>query len=155
MRSGTLNIYEEAHEMNNLNSIILEGNLTKDPEAGETPKGTKVCNMDIASNRYYRRGDEQREEVMYIRLEAWGSTAEICESYLKKGSWIRAVGRLKQERWKTPEGASRERFVIVAEHVEFRSSSRKQEQENVDAGPEISKAAEAAASLLMEEENSV
>ena len=81
--------------------------------------------MQLASNRYYKRGDEQCKEVLFIRMESWGSTANICERYLHKGSWIRAVGRLKQERWESAEGASRERFVIVAEHIEFRSSSKK------------------------------
>jgi single-strand DNA-binding protein len=127
--------------MNNLNSIILEGNLTRDPESAVTPKGTKVVNMDIASNRYYRRDDEQSEEVMYIKMEAWGHTAEICESYLNKGSWIRAVGRLKQERWKTAEGSSRERYVLVVEHIEFRTKkpqrlSESGEEESETAAPE-------------------
>jgi single-strand DNA-binding protein len=119
--------------MNNLNSIIIEGNLTHDPESNVIPNGNHVCNMRIASNRYYKRGDEQCQEVMYIGMESWGTNAQVCSEYLRKGSWVRAVGRLKQERWKNAEGASRERFVVVAEHIEFRSPMKRQEGQQEEA----------------------
>ncbi len=115
--------------MNNLNSIILEGNLVRDPELKMTQSGTNVCRMQIATNRYYRKGEEQVKEVMYLCVEAWANTALICQEYLGKGSWVRAVGRLRQDRWKNQEGQNRERYVLVAEHVEFRSPLRKQEEE--------------------------
>ncbi len=83
--------------------------------------------MQIATNRYYRKGEEKMKEVMYIYLESWGNTALVCEEYLKKGSWVRAVGRLRQDRWKNQEGQNRERYVLVAEHVEFRSPLKKSE----------------------------
>ena len=114
--------------MNNLNSIILEGNLVRDPESKTTQSGSNVCRMQIATNRYYRKGEERVKEVMYIYLESWGNTALVCEEYLKKGSWVRAVGRLRQDRWKNPEGQNRERYVLVAEHVEFRSPLKKSEE---------------------------
>jgi single-strand DNA-binding protein len=40
--------------MNNLNSILVEGNLVKDPEVRHTEKGTAICTFSIAVNRYYR-----------------------------------------------------------------------------------------------------
>ncbi|MDR1596767.1 MAG: single-stranded DNA-binding protein, partial [Treponema sp.] len=39
--------------MNNLNSIIIEGNLVRDPLFRSTTKGTPLCTFSIASNRYY------------------------------------------------------------------------------------------------------
>lgn len=117
--------------MNQLNSIILEGNLTRDPELVTTPSGSCVCKMPIASNRMYRKGDTVNEEVLYLLIESWANTALVCNEYLKKGSWVRAVGRLKQDRWQNSEGESRERFVLVAEHVEFRSSKKKESQSEV------------------------
>jgi single-strand DNA-binding protein len=101
--------------------MILEGNLTRDPESRITSTGSKVVSFDIASNRYYRKDDQQVEEVMYIRMEAWGRTADVCEQYLKKGGWVRAVGRLKQDRWVSEDGQPKDRHVIVVEHIEFRN----------------------------------
>ncbi|MDR0455076.1 MAG: single-stranded DNA-binding protein, partial [Treponema sp.] len=39
--------------MNNLNSVLLEGNMVRDPLIRSTQKGTSVCNFTIASNRFY------------------------------------------------------------------------------------------------------
>jgi single-strand DNA-binding protein len=33
---------------------------------------------------------------------------------------VRVVGRLKQDRWTSPEGQPRSKVSIVAEHVEFK-----------------------------------
>ena len=107
--------------MNNLNSIIMEGNLTRDPLLDNTPSGTPVCYFTVASNRYYKSKNERREEVGYFDVEVWSRLAETCNEYLSKGRAVRVVGRLKQERWTNPEGEMRSRIKIVGEHVEFRS----------------------------------
>jgi len=106
--------------MNNLNSILIEGNLTHDPEIGTVPSGTSVCNFSIASNRYYRNSEKSLiNEVSYVDINTWGALADSCGKYLRKGRGVRVVGRLKQERWQGEDERKRERYVIVAEHVEF------------------------------------
>ncbi len=37
------------------------------------------------------------------------------------------VGRLKQDRWTSPEGQARSKVMIVAEHVEFKPQLKKQD----------------------------
>ena len=106
--------------MNNLNSILLEGNLVRDPEIGYTPKGAPVCNFTVACNRYYKQGEELEEEVSYFDVTVWNRLAEVCKEYLAKGRGVRVVGRLKQDRWEDPEGKTRSKVHIVAEHVEFK-----------------------------------
>jgi len=106
--------------MNNLNSILLEGNLVRDPEISYTPKGSPVCNFSIASNRYYKQGEELEQEVSYFDVTVWNRLAEVCKEYLAKGRGVRVVGRLKQDRWEDPEGKTRSKVHIVAEHVEFK-----------------------------------
>lgn len=110
--------------MNNLNSIILEGNLTKDPELDKTPKGIPVCHFTVASNRYYKNEGERREEVGFFDVEVWSRLAETCGEYLSKGRGVRVVGRLKQDRWTNNEGSPRSRIRIVGEHVEFRPKTK-------------------------------
>ncbi len=115
--------------MNSLNSVLLEGNLTRDPELKYTPKGTAVCSFSIASNRYFKAGDREpddaergnvKEEVSYFDIQTWAHLAEVCNEYLKKGRGVRVVGRLKQDRWTTADGEGRSKVFVVAEHVEFR-----------------------------------
>ncbi len=106
--------------MNSLNSILIEGNLTRDPEFNHTPKGTSVCGFGVASNRFYKQDDEYQKEVSFFEVETWAKLAESCEEHLVKGRGVRVVGRLKQDRWQDQEGNPRSRVKIVAEHVEFK-----------------------------------
>ncbi|NCB01119.1 MAG: single-stranded DNA-binding protein [Spirochaetia bacterium] len=122
--------------MNNLNSILIEGNVTKDPEIFVTSHGSSLCKFPIASNRIYRSKEQELlEETSFIIIETWGPLAEHCGTYLLKGKRVRIVGRLKQERWQNEENQMRERFVIVAEHVEFQNDqvmSSQQEAREVE-----------------------
>lgn len=122
--------------MNNLNSIILEGNLTKDPVMDSTPKGTAVCHFTVASNRYYKTEGERQEEVGFFEVEVWSRLAETCSEYLTKGRGVRVVGRLKQDRWTNPEGEPRSRIHIVGEHVEFRPKPKTDSVTDGGAGAE-------------------
>ena len=106
--------------MNNLNSVIIEGNLTRDPEQVTTPKGTPVCKFTIATNRYFKSGEQQQQEVSFFAIETWAKLAGSCSTYLEKGRGVRVVGRLKQERWVGTDEKRHERVVLVAEHVEFK-----------------------------------
>ena len=114
--------------MNNLNSILIDGNLVRDPLLKTTPKGTQVCSMRFASNRYYKLDDQSsgfERETNFFDVETWGKLAESCNTKGKKGRGLRVVGRLKQNRWNDPEGNPRSRITIIAEHVEFRPEVRK------------------------------
>jgi single-strand DNA-binding protein len=111
--------------MNNLNSILIEGNLVRDPLLRSTPKGTQVCTMSLASNRYYKQESGFEREVSYFDVETWAKLAEVCYAKGKKGRGVRVVGRLRQSRWSDPDGKSRSKISIVAEHVEFRPEFKK------------------------------
>ncbi|MDX9802145.1 MAG: single-stranded DNA-binding protein [Spirochaetia bacterium] len=106
--------------MNNLNSVLVEGNLTRDPVYSETPKGKSVCSFNIATNRYYKQEEEFQNEVSYLDVETWARLADACRDHLTKGRGVRIVGRVKQDRWVDQEGKNKSRFKIVAEHVEFK-----------------------------------
>jgi len=113
--------------MNNLNSILIEGNLVRDPLLRSTTKGTQVCTMTIASNRYFKQDSSSgyEKEVSFFDVDSWAKLAEQCYVKGRKGRGVRVVGRLKQDRWTDPEGKSRSKIFIVADHVEFRPEFRK------------------------------
>lgn len=106
--------------MNDLNSVLVEGNLTRDPLLATTPNGTSVCNFAVGTHHEYKREDQRREETSFFDVEVWAKLGENCAEYLRKGRGVRVVGRLKQDRWKNGEGQPRSRVKIVAEHVDFR-----------------------------------
>ena len=124
--------------MNNLNSILIEGNLVKDPLLRSTPKGTQVCTMSLASNRYYKQENGYEQEVSFFDVDSWSRLAEICYSKGKKGRGVRVVGRLKQDRWNSPDGKPCSKIRIVAEHVEFRPESWKGEKHGTRSGASAS-----------------
>ena len=106
--------------MNQLNSIIIEGNLAQEPELTKTPAGMDVCNLPIAVNRFYKNSNGQQEnEVSFFDVQGYGKLAEVL-SQTKKGQGIRVVGRLKQERWQDQEGKYHSKVRVIAEHAEIR-----------------------------------
>ena len=112
-----------------LNSILVEGNLVRDPILRATAKGTFVCTFSIATNRYYRQEADLEKEVSFFDIQAWGKLAEKAEKIGRKGRGVRVVGRLKQERWTASDGKNHSKVLIVAEHVEFRPEFKKENAE--------------------------
>jgi single-strand DNA-binding protein len=113
--------------MNNLNSVLIEGNLVKDPVLRSTPKGTPVCTFTLASNRFFKQDSGLEKEVGYFEVETWAKLAESCRNQGHKGRGVRVVGRLKQDRWNDADGKPHSKISIVAEHVEFRPDFKREE----------------------------
>ena len=111
--------------MNNLNSILIEGNLVRDPVISTTPKGTSVCTFPIATNRFYKQDSGFEKEVSFFDIQAWAKLAESVSIKGKKGRGVRIVGRIKQDRWQSPDGKPLSKIFIIAEHVEFRPESKR------------------------------
>jgi len=118
--------------MNNLNSILIEGNLVRDTLLRSTPKGTQVCTMSLASSRFYKAENGIEKEVSFFDIEVRGQLAESCAQKGRKGRGVRVVGRLKQDRWMGADGKPQARISIVAEHIEFRPVFKKDEAQETD-----------------------
>lgn len=106
--------------MNDLNSILLEGTLAKDPELSPDANGGSRCFLSIASDRYVRRGDRMEKEITGVHAYTEGKLAGQCMAQGHQGRKIRVVGRLKTLHGKDTGGRDAERVIIEAEHVEFR-----------------------------------
>ena len=114
--------------MNQLNSIILEGNLVANAELSEPSKGFKVCRFSLAVNRFTKSmNGESIDEVSFFDVEAYGKLAETCEKNGTKGRGMRVVGRLKQNRWKSNDGKNMSRIIVIAEHIEYKPKFEKKE----------------------------
>jgi single-strand DNA-binding protein len=97
-----------------------------------TPKGAAVCSFVLASNRYFKQDEETQKEVSFFEVTTWTRLADICGESLSKGRGVRVVGRLRQDRWNSPEGQPRSKVSIVAEHVEFKPQLKKQDGDGKD-----------------------
>lgn len=129
--------------MNNLNSVLIEGYLTDNPSRLDFADSKAVlCRLRIANNRFYKKNGEQVQETSYFTIDVWGNTAENCARYLKKGSGVRVVGRIKQERWKDAEDHSRNMVKIIAEQVDFFSSNAARKTASAQKGTTHAQAGE-------------
>lgn len=101
--------------MNNLNNVVLQGFLARDPELKYTGTGAAICNFSIGVNRAYKQGAEWKEEVSFFDVTVWNKLAEKCATY-KKGQGVVLDGQLRQERWEK-DGQNRSRVTVTALHV--------------------------------------
>jgi len=108
--------------MDNLNSVLIEGNMVRDPLLRNTEKGTAICSFTIASTRYYRQESELEKEVSFFNVEAYRKLGEEAYKRGKKGAGVRVVGRLKQDRWIGNDSKEHSAVTIVSEHIEFRAT---------------------------------
>lgn len=113
----------------NLNKLLLAGNLTRDPELRYTPKGSAICGFGLAVNRKWKTetGDE-KEEVTFVDVTAFGKQAEAIAQYLKKGNPLFLEGRLKLDQWDDKQtGKRQQKLCVVLESFQFLPRGEKQQ----------------------------
>src|SRR5512137_2248572 len=111
-------------------TLILVGNVGRDPEMRYTPSGQPVTSFSVATNRQYTANSgETVKETIWFRVTTWGKTAEVCNQYVKKGSKVLVEGRLTPDAntggprvWTAQDGTPRASFEVTASTVRFLSS---------------------------------
>ena len=117
-------------------TIIIVGNLGRDPEMRYTPSGQAVTNLNVATSRQYTdAGGQQVKETIWFRVSVWGKQAESCNQYLKKGSKVLVEGRLVPDQstggprvFQRQDGTSGSSFEVNASTVRFLSSRGETEE---------------------------
>jgi single-strand DNA-binding protein len=117
--------------MNNLNSILLEGELVKNPDYRTDKKGNSVCHFTLSSSRFFKIDGGLEKETGYFDIETNGKLAVQCKDQGHQGRGLRVVGRLKQEHSRNEEGLPVARILIVAEHVEFKPAWTRQQKQTI------------------------
>jgi single-strand DNA-binding protein len=106
----------------NVNVVVITGNLTKDPELRHTGGGTAVCDMRVAVNSRRKNGQtgEWEDKPNYFDVTVWGARGESCAEYLAKGRPVAVEGRLDWSEWEAKDGSGkRQKVQIVANSVQF------------------------------------
>jgi single-strand DNA-binding protein len=112
--------------MANFNRVILAGNLTRDPELKYTSKGTAIARIGMAINRTWKsETGEQKEEVTFVDIDAWGRQAEVIAQYVRKGKPLLVEGRLKLDQWEDKNTHQKQtKLRVVLESFSFLDSNR-------------------------------
>jgi len=111
-------------------TLIIVGNLGRDPEMRYTPSGQPVTSFSVATSRQYTGNNGQVvKETIWFKVTAWGKQAEVCNQYLKKGSKVLIEGRLTPDPntgspriWTRQDGTAGSSFEVTASTVRFLSS---------------------------------
>ncbi|HAF48989.1 MAG TPA: single-stranded DNA-binding protein [Anaerolineaceae bacterium] len=112
--------------------ITIVGYLGRDPEMRFTPSGQAVTSFSVATSRSYTTNAGQKvDETTWFRISVWGSQAEACNQYLKKGSPVLVVGRLRPDPqsgnpriYTRNDGTPGASFEINAQNVRFLPGGR-------------------------------
>jgi single-strand DNA-binding protein len=79
-----------------------------------------VCKFTLANNRKWTdRSGQAKEEATFVDCEAWAKVGEIAQNYLKKGRPVLIEGRLKLDKWTTPEGQNRQKLKLSVDSLQF------------------------------------
>jgi single-strand DNA-binding protein len=105
----------------NINKAIISGRLTRDPEQRALPSGVAVAQFSLATNRFYKDQNGNRQESTdYHNIVVFGRQAETCAQYLKKGQVAFVEGRIQTRSWDDKQtGEKKYRTEIVADRVQF------------------------------------
>jgi single-strand DNA-binding protein len=124
-------------------TIIIVGNVGRDPEMRYTPSGQAVTSFSVATNRQYTNNNgETIKETIWFRVSAWGKTGEVCNQYLKKGSKVLVEGRLTADPktggprvWTGQDNSPRASFEVSAQTVRFLSSRSDTAEPGIGGAP--------------------
>ncbi len=108
--------------MQNINVVVITGNLTKDPELRHTAGGTAVCELRVAVNSRRKNGQtgEWEDKPNFLNVTVWGNQGVNCAEYLSKGRPVAVEGRLDWHEWEAKDGGGhREAIQIIANQVQF------------------------------------
>ncbi len=111
-----------------VNSAILVGRLTRDPELQKSAKGTSYVRFNVAVNRQYNR-----DEADFIDCVAFGNTADFIGNYLNKGSLVSVEGRIETGRYEDNTGRMVYTTDIIANRVQsLESRTQRMEREQME-----------------------
>ena len=105
--------------MANGNTVVLVGNITRDPELRFTPTGQATATFGLAVNRRWqnRQTQEWEEATSFFDVVCWREMAENAAESLTRGSRVIVTGRLDQRSWENQDGEKRSKIEVTADEI--------------------------------------
>ena len=101
-----------------LNTVILMGRMTADPELKKTPSGVSVTTFTVAVNRSYVKHGEERQSD-FIECVAWRNTADFICKYFRKGQMIAVQGSIQTRSYQDKQGNKRKAVEVLVDKADF------------------------------------
>ncbi len=95
-----------------MNTVTIVGRSGQDAEIKHFDLDKMRTTFSVAVNRW--DSATKSEVTDWYNVEVWGRQAETASEYIKKGKLVAIDGRLRFNKWTTPDGENYERPVIRA-----------------------------------------
>jgi single-strand DNA-binding protein len=103
-----------------MNTVMVTGNLTREIELRTSPGGTAVANIRIGVNGRRKEGEEWVDKPNFFSVTTFGKSAENAFKYLKKGRQVLVQGRLDWSEWEAKDGSGKRQGVqIIASRIMY------------------------------------
>ncbi|WP_298578743.1 single-stranded DNA-binding protein [uncultured Olegusella sp.] len=104
--------------MSDINTVVLTGNLTRDPELMATQGGASVLKFGIASNRAIKDTNGQYKDVPnFVDCVMFGQRAQSLSTVLTKGMKVALEGELRYSSWQAQDGSNRSKLEVVCRNI--------------------------------------
>lgn len=104
-----------------INSIVIVGRLTANPELRQTQSGVNVLSFIVAVDSRFANQNGERQ-TNFIPCVAWRQSAEFISKYFSKGQWIGVQGSMHSRRYVDKNGNNRSVLELIVDNVSFCSS---------------------------------
>lgn len=115
-----------------MNTVIMIGRLTKDPEVSYANSGTTIGRFSLAVDRRFKREGEPTAD--FFNCVTFGKQADFVEKYLKKGTKIAIVGEIQNNNYTNKDGQKVYSTQIMVNQIEFAESKAAAGQQTQQAG---------------------
>jgi single-strand DNA-binding protein len=125
-----------ALKMASVNSMTLVGNLGADPEMRYMPDGTPTATIAVATSDKWKdkTTGEGKEKTEWHRVVFFRGLADVVGQYLKKGSQVYVLGKLRTRKWTDKDGIERYTTEIVGREMQMLGKKPANEVDDAPAG---------------------
>lgn len=96
-----------------VNRVTLVGRLGAEPEVRQTPNGSDVANLSVATKkRWVDKAGAVQERTTWHKCVCWAQMAQMAAQILAKGSLVYLDGELVQSEYTDRDGNPRQRTEV-------------------------------------------
>jgi single-strand DNA-binding protein len=114
---------------NDLNSFLVTGRVTREPDYKVTNNGKQLLRFTVAINYYTRQGSDYQNRPTFLPITVWGDYAERLAAKLYKGMQVTVNGVFNTSKYTGKDGKPKVMYNFVGKNVVY---------ENVKSTEEIS-----------------
>lgn len=114
-----------------MNKAILRGNVGQDPKITTFDGGGKVAQFTLATTE---RGFKTRDGRDVPDVTTWHNIvvrqtglANVCEQFVKKGTPLLIVGKIRTREWEDQNGAKHYVTEIIADEMELLGGQKREQ----------------------------